>query len=502
MGRYKRIWLSIFFITGLLSLSCDTMAAEQISLTNIHALSLPSQTHLILDFNHNANYKLFTLDHPPRVVIDLPNVKLTTSLNKILMENSAIVHIRAGHPTPTILRLVLDLAKPLHTQASSQTSEKGKVNQIIVELSDHPFNGHQTVAHNGNLQQTQQWLQESLTHTNSDNASENHHSKVAATHETSAPETTMHEKATRGTETSEPMPKPVKTTSNKPHTAKNTDKTDTADNDESTGNTTLNVSTTPAVTKTTITAPPSTGRRSVVVIIDPGHGGKDPGTSGSLGVREKDVVLAIATDLSEILAKQPGVKPLLTRNRDYFVPLRGRLAMARQSHGDIFVAIHADAYQDPYATGASVFALSAHGASSEAARWLAEKENYSELGGVSLSDKSDMLRSVLIDLSQTATISSSMQLGSNLIQQLGQIGNLHYKNVEQAPFMVLKSPDIPSVLVETGFLSNPEEQARLHNPVDQEQIANALAAGIMNYFKKNPPPGTLLAALQTSKNER
>lgn len=262
---------------------------------------------------------------------------------------------------------------------------------------------------------------------------------------------------------------------------------------------------TPTATQTTsvalptiITAPPATGNHYITVVIDPGHGGKDPGTTGSFGVREKDVVLAISKDLYADLAKQPGYHPVLTRNADYFIPLRGRLAIARQAHGDMFIAIHADAYSDSYATGASVYALSAHGASSEAARWLAEKENYSELGGVTLTDKSDVLRSVLIDLSQTATISSSIQLGTNLLSQLNTVGTLHHNVVEQAPFMVLKSPDIPSVLVETGFLSSPSEEARLHNPIHQEEIALALAKGIENYFWNNPPPGTTIASLKNS----
>jgi N-acetylmuramoyl-L-alanine amidase len=226
--------------------------------------------------------------------------------------------------------------------------------------------------------------------------------------------------------------------------------------------------------------------RKIIVVIDPGHGGKDPGTTGVLGIKEKNVVLAISLDLYRILKRDPRFQPDLTRNGDYFVTLRGRLRIARQDHGDMFVAIHADAYRDSTATGAAIFALSAHGASSEAARWLAEKENYSELGDVSLNkldDKSNVLRKVLIDLSQTATISASLQLGDSMIQQLANIETLHYHHVEQAPFMVLKSPDIPSLLVETGFLSNPAEETRLSNPAFQEKIANALYLGIKNYYR-------------------
>ncbi|MDF2866982.1 MAG: amiC [Gammaproteobacteria bacterium] len=242
---------------------------------------------------------------------------------------------------------------------------------------------------------------------------------------------------------------------------------------------------------------PTQERRKVVVVIDPGHGGKDPGATGARGTREKDVVLAISKNLAALLNNTPGYSAILTRDGDYFIELRGRLKLARKDKADMFVAIHADAYINQDARGSSVFALSAHGASSEAARWLAERENYSELGGVNLNqlnDKDNMLRSVLIDLSQNATIGSSLQLGSALLNSLGKFNSLHHGKVEQAPFMVLKSPDIPSVLVETGFLSNPWEEQNLRNPSYQQKIASALHEGIKDYFSQNPPEGTLIAS--------
>jgi N-acetylmuramoyl-L-alanine amidase len=248
---------------------------------------------------------------------------------------------------------------------------------------------------------------------------------------------------------------------------------------------------------------PSKGRRNVVVVIDPGHGGKDPGATGVRGTHEKDVVLAISKYLADLLNATAGYSAILTRSGDYFIELRGRLRLARKDKADMFVAIHADAYQNHEARGSSVFALSAHGASSEAARWLAERENYSELGGVNLNqlnDKDNMLRSVLIDLSQNATIGSSIQLGSTLLHSLAKFNSLHHGKVEQAPFMVLKSPDIPSVLVETGFLSNPYEEQNLRSPAYQQKIARALYQGIMDYFNQNPPEGTLIAA--TAKPQR
>lgn len=239
--------------------------------------------------------------------------------------------------------------------------------------------------------------------------------------------------------------------------------------------------------------------RPVVVVIDAGHGGKDPGAKGFLGTEEKKVVLQISQELVKLINQQPGMQARMTREGDYYLTLRERLAKARRAHADIFIAVHADAYRDPYSKGAAVYALSLKGASSEAARWLAAKENYSELGGVDLSDKGDMLRSVLIDLSQTATISSSLQLGSSVLGSLGQVCRLHHNNVEQAPFVVLKSPDIPSILVETGFISNPDEEKRLKDPAYQHKLASQIVQGLNTYCKKQPPEGTWLAQ-QKSQN--
>ena len=230
--------------------------------------------------------------------------------------------------------------------------------------------------------------------------------------------------------------------------------------------------------------------RPVIVIIDPGHGGHDPGARGAAGTWEKEVVLAIAKRLANEINQAPGMKAIMTRDRDFFVPLRGRLERARRGRADLFISIHADSWFDRDASGASAYALSRHGATSEAARWLAGRENDSELAGVNLrelGDQSKVLRSVLIDLAQTATIRDSLHLGASILQPLRPVAGLHYRHVEQAPFMVLKSPDIPSVLIETGFLSNREEELRLRQPDYQGQVAHAIFEGISTYLKKYPP---------------
>jgi N-acetylmuramoyl-L-alanine amidase len=244
--------------------------------------------------------------------------------------------------------------------------------------------------------------------------------------------------------------------------------------------------------------PPSNSQRDVIVVIDPGHGGKDPGAIGPRRHAEKNAVLAIALKLKNQIDKQPGMHAVLTRQGDYYVGLRDRLTMARNDNADIFISIHADAFIQQDSSGASVFALSPRGATSEAARWLAEKENYSELGGVNLSglhDQNGMIRSVLLDLSQTATISASLEMGTQVLHHLGQVTRLHNRKVEQARFVVLKSPDIPSILIETGFITNPREEKNLTDPHYQEKMARAIVSGLKRYFWEYPPRGTRLEFL-------
>lgn len=245
----------------------------------------------------------------------------------------------------------------------------------------------------------------------------------------------------------------------------------------------------------------ATPARDIVIVIDPGHGGKDPGACGRRGSCEKTVVLEIAKALQRQINQQQGFTAVLTRHGDYYLTLRGRLEQARKYHADMFVAIHADAYMNNDAEGASVYALSLRGASSEAARWLASRENESELmGGVDLTDKSALLKSVLLDLSQAATLRASLQVGATIINALSSVTTLHQSRVEQAAFVVLKSPDIPSLLVETGFISNPVEERKLKSKAYQWKIARAVTQGIKTYFENWPPRGTTVAVLKSNSN--
>jgi N-acetylmuramoyl-L-alanine amidase len=234
--------------------------------------------------------------------------------------------------------------------------------------------------------------------------------------------------------------------------------------------------------------------RDVVVAIDPGHGGHDPGAIGRGKTREKDVALQISRTLAARINAEPGMKAVLVRNGDYYVDHRRRMDIARRNKADLFISVHADAVDDRRANGASVYALSLKGASDEAARQLAERENASvRVGGVSLEDKDEVLASVLLDLSQSAALSASLDVGSKVIGELSRLGKVHRRTVQQAGFLVLKSPDMPSILVETAFISNPSEEKKLRDKRHQGQLADAILAGIRNYFYTNPPPDTRIA---------
>ena len=235
--------------------------------------------------------------------------------------------------------------------------------------------------------------------------------------------------------------------------------------------------------------------RDIVIAIDPGHGGDDPGASGPDGTREKQVTLALAKRLAKRFDAERGMRAVLIRSGDYYVNLRKRMKIARDHRADLFVSIHADAFHDPKVHGSSVYILSRNGASSEAGRWLAAQENAADLaGGVSLDDKDDLLASVLLDLSQTATLSASTEVGKDVLAELKQLGKTHKKRVERAGFVVLKSPDIPSILVEAAFISNPNEERKLNDPSHQETVAASIFRGVVRYFERHPPPGTTLAS--------
>ena len=235
--------------------------------------------------------------------------------------------------------------------------------------------------------------------------------------------------------------------------------------------------------------------RDVIIAIDAGHGGDDPGAKGPSGVYEKNVVLKIAKNLAEVINKERGMRAVLIRKSDYYIKLRNRIEKAREYKADLFISIHADAFRDPKVRGSSVYVLSKKGASSEAAKWLAEKENSSDLiGGVSLENKDDLVASVLLDLSQTASLEASIDIADRILKGLRKVGKVHKRNVQSAPFAVLKSPDIPSILIEMAFISNPIEEKKLTNSKHRKKMSNAILIGLKGYFRDFAPEDSLLSS--------
>ncbi|MDH4002869.1 MAG: N-acetylmuramoyl-L-alanine amidase [Xanthomonadales bacterium] len=351
----------------------------------------PEKTRAVLDLDSRTEYQLFTLDNPPRVVIDLKKSSLDASLSFNKEHGGVIDGVRSGAPDNETLRVVLDLETKSDVRSFllDPTGDYGY--RLVVDL----FTKNRAAS-------------------------------------------------------------------------------------------------TPAKTQFSML---QSSDRDVVIAIDAGHGGEDPGATGKHRTREKDVVLAIARELKKSIDAKPGMKGVLIRDGDYYIPLRDRFEKARRHRADLFVSIHADAFKNRKVSGSSVFVLSSKGASSEFARRLAASENSSDLvGGVTLKGKDDMLASVLLDLSQSATMEASNAVADSVFGSLKALGKTHKNHVEHANFMVLKSPDVPSILVETAFISNPSEEKRLKDPAWQRRTARAITDGIQDYFYMSPPPGTYLAS--------
>lgn len=400
-----------------------------------------SYTRLVFDTSLAVSeHQLLLLHNPDRLIIDVTNGVLYGALPQAPANSPAVRGVRAGMRDRSHLRLIVDLKKPL--QAKSFVVMEGRDgNQLVVDLYENGATLPAAPPPLASASKPEPRLPQPL----------------AAPTPAKAPE--------------ESHVRPV---------AQITPPRQTA-------------------ARTRPTKPPAKQEkqelRDVVVAIDAGHGGDDPGAHGSLGTEEKVVVLAIARKLEALVKKESGMRAVMIRNGDYFVGLRQRIEKARKHKADLFVSIHADAYVNDDAHGSSVFTLSEKGATSEAAKWLAERENAADLvGGVKLNDKDNVLASVLLDLSQTATQEASQEVAHKVLRELSHASNLHHQQVQRAGFAVLKSPDIPSLLVETAFISNQAEERKLKDPAQQDQIARSIFQGIRNYFVQRAPPGTHLAA--------
>ena len=400
-------------------------------------------TRLTLESKKPIRCNLFTVKNPDRLVIDLEDVELHGVLDqlaaKISNDNPHIKSVRVGRFKPGVVRLVLDLKTEVKPQLFNLKPVAEYGYRLVLDVYPAvPVDPLMAL-----LQQPESKPAEALAQEEVSSV------PVAAPPLAQEPARIAELPA----ETTQSAAAEVTTKSEK-HIAKSI---------------------------------PEISTRTLIIAIDPGHGGEDPGAHGRGGTLEKNVTLAIARKLKRLMNDTPGMRGVLTRDGDYFIPLGGRVAKARQIHADLFISIHADAYTRPDARGSSVFALSEHGATSAAARWLAKNENEADLiGGVNIAVKDPYLARTLLDLSQTATISDSLKLGKQVLGELGGMNTLHRGFVEQAGFAVLKSPDIPSVLVETAFISNPVEERHLRDENYQEKVAHAILDGIKHYFAQNP----------------
>jgi N-acetylmuramoyl-L-alanine amidase len=420
---------------ALLTLFWLTAAQAAVAVNAVRVWPAQDYTRITIESSQAIRYNQFSIKNPDRLVIDLEQTEINETLNslsnKIGNDDPYIKSVRVGRFKPGVVRLVLDLKAEVKPQLFNLKPVAEYGHRLVLDVYPaHPVDPIISLLQSNGI-------------------------VIREEHSASMPDT-------GNTLTSTP-----------------------AIQAEAPSTTTLPVPAENVADKTT----PRTPRagRILIVAVDAGHGGEDPGAHGRSGTREKNVTLAIARKLKEQIDDTPGMRALLIRDGDYFIPLGGRVVKARQAHADLFVSIHADAFVKPNARGSSVFALSERGATSTTARWLAKKENEADLiGGVNIAEKDPYLARTLLDLSQTATISDSMKLAKHVLGELGSINTLHRGRVEQAGFAVLKSPDIPSILVETAFISNPAEEKRLTDNAYQEKLALAILGGIKRYFSKNP----------------
>ena len=415
----------------------------------VRALSLTTSAQgaaLTVDLSRETSYTLFTLEHPYRVVVDLKTTERNRSAH-LPHPGGIVAALRAGVRPQGALRLVLQLEAASPAHAHWVLSKPGGAPRLVVAVG----------------------TDQSLAAVPHDASASRF---VAVPHNIDAPRLASSAPAIKAAAPAigRSAPSLAGSSASAPPAASNRE-----------------------LSVRVAHAPPDTDRQ-VVIALDPGHGGKDSGAIGHGGTEEKNVVLAIGRALAARIDAEPGMRAVLTRDRDEFLPLAERWHRARQAKADLFVSIHADSVRDTAVSGSSVYVLSERGATDEAARWLADRENAAALmGGVSLADKDVRLRSVLLDLSQAANISASMTAAERVLTALGEVGEIRKPVVQQAGFVVLKAPDVPSMLIETAYISNPSDERRLRTPSEQRKLADAIFSGLLAYFEQHAPAGTRFA---------
>ncbi|BET25249.1 N-acetylmuramoyl-L-alanine amidase [Limnobacter thiooxidans] len=418
-------------------------AADLVKFVDVRLWPADEYTRVTLEHAGAIKYKHFLIENPWRMVIDLLDLRLDSTLKELTSrlhpDDPYVQQIRVAQYDANTVRLVFDLKAEVKPEIFTIDPIAEYKNRFVVDF--YPKKSVDPLL--------------SLLDKSEDPAMREDEISRALR---------LAESETKGTDKSDKPEKPAVDKSSKTEVAK-------------------------AQPNAPVEKKPSIEmKRMVTVAIDPGHGGEDPGAVGKGGTYEKNVVLAISKRLKAEIDKIPGMRAMLTRNGDFFVPLNTRVQKARSVNADLFVSVHADAFIRPTAGGSSVYVLSERGASSTAAKWIANKENASDLiGGVNIKGTDSQLAKVLLDLSTTAQINDSLKLGDAVLGNLGKVNRLHKPKVEQAGFAVLKAPDIPSILIETAFISNPEEEKKLANPAHQQELAEAIAQGIAKYFAKNPP---------------
>ncbi len=458
-------------------------------------------TRLTIESNNELRVTQQFIASPPRLAVDIDNMHVSTNLKelmeKVRTDDPNIASIRIGQYNPTVVRLVLDLKHPVRPQVFKLAPIAPYQHRLVLDLypEQEVDPAKQIKAEVARL------AKKTETKTDADSLNSLVAQRGAAGVGASSLVSNGEVSPPAAPATAEIAPKDSGSSSSSSGDpladwiARQTPKAETP---TTTAKNTTKAASAPAAPATPAPAAsaPSVIRsridRAIIVALDPGHGGEDPGAIGPGGTQEKDVVLRLAKMLRQRINESTlngnPMRAYLTRDGDYFVPLQERVRKARRAQADLFMSIHADAVQSPNPQGASVFALSERGASSTTARWLAAKENNADLiGGVNLQSRDNNVRQVLLDMSTTAQIKDSMRLGGTLVNEISRVGKLHKPHVEQAGFAVLKAPDIPSVLVETAFISNPQEEAKLGDDAFLTRMADALLRGIGNYFAKNPP---------------
>jgi N-acetylmuramoyl-L-alanine amidase len=454
MGSYRKI----LFIIGLQLLAVPGYAG-QININSLRYWNTPDQNQMLFDVTSSPEHRVFLMNNPSRLVIDIRNANVKQVLSQPPASHPLFSQVRVAAKNKTDLRIVVDLKREITAKNMSLRTNSMDGHRLVIELLGKAPDKNAKVEERAEVKAK---------------AAADKMVAVKAAEKTNPPVTDLHVKPSKG----DGQTSPNKTVENPVKESQSLEtKKLAADNP---------------------IKPTKVAKRdkSIVVAVDAGHGGDDPGAHGQNGTEEKKVTLAIARKLADLINQQPGMKAVMVRKGDYYVDLRKRMHIARAAKADLFISIHADAFQNSTVKGASVYTLSNKGATSEAARWLADTENASDLvGGVSLNDKEDVLASVLLDLSQTATQDASVNVATKVLRNFERIGELHYGSVQKAGFLVLKSPDVPSILVETAFISNPSEELKLVNTAHQSKIALAIFNGVRSYFSRDIPEESKVAAL-------